>query len=48
MWLTPPPMIDPMMPSTIIQKIRHVHMHNRFRDDARDQSSKNIPLPLVR
>jgi hypothetical protein len=43
MWVTPPPMIDPMMPSTIVQKIRYVHGHYRFRDNPRDQPDKNVP-----
>jgi hypothetical protein len=32
MWVTALPMIDPMMPSTIVQKIACA-MHHRFRDD---------------
>jgi hypothetical protein len=43
MWVTPPPMIDPRMPSTIVQKIVMVHVHHRFRDNPRDQPNKNIP-----
>jgi hypothetical protein len=36
MWVTAPPMIDPMMPSTIVQKNGHVRVHHRFRDNPRD------------